>query len=352
MTDVTLYMPLVDLTHMSKFDFTYIRFTESFRKPVMPKKRLAGSSSRGYKRRRTGRSRSRPSRSVYRHYKSHGYSNRASRGMRNRTMAIQRAVFTNNYKLIAFTVDYTFHFSYSSGSTLPSKYAWVLAFNGNGMLRPFEDAQSYYTHWTMREQATGSAGDPGRPVEGFNRWIGGTGITATAPYQKYVVKGAKLTANLTPMGRNGSYPGSEVHDSAFSQHNALCCVPTTDMDKTHFNSSLNDWQNKRGIIQNNVCMVATPSNAAVVNGQQAKITSAISPKKMLGAADLRDDPLNHGTVIDDPSQTVGWFLSLQMRTPKDVTKSYIADHILRVKIDYTALCFDPTEFNSGEILGN
>ena len=41
-TDVTLYMPLVDLTHMSKFDFTYIRFTESFRKPVMPKRDSQG----------------------------------------------------------------------------------------------------------------------------------------------------------------------------------------------------------------------------------------------------------------------------------------------------------------------
>ena len=98
-------------------------------------------------------------------------------------------------------------------------------------------------------------------------------------------------------------------------HNALCCVPTTDMSYASFNSSLNDWQNKRGIIQNNVCMVASPSNVGTVSGQQAKITSAISPKKMLGAADLRDDPLNVGTVTQDPAQTVGWMLSLQMRTP-------------------------------------
>lgn len=266
-------------------------------------------------------------------------------------MAIQRAVFTNSYKLIAFTVDYTFHFSYSSGTTLPSKYAWVLAFNGNGMLRPFENAQSSYTHWTMREQSTGGAGDPGRPVQGFNRWIGGTGVAATAPYQKYVIKGAKLSANLTPTGRNSAYPGQSVPDTAFSHHNALCVVPTTDMDFTSFNSSLNDWQNKRGVVQSNICMVSQMTGGAMVNAQQAKITSGISPKKMLGAADLRDDPLNIGTVNADPAQTCGWMLSLQMRTPKDVTKTYISDHILRVKIDYTALCFDPTEFNSGEIIG-
>jgi hypothetical protein len=265
-------------------------------------------------------------------------------------MAIQRAVFTNNYKLVSFTIDYTFHFSYASGSTLPSKYAWVLAFSGNGMLRPFNNAQSDYTHWSMREQDTGGNGDPGRPVEGFNRWIGGDAMLPTAPYQKYVVKGAKLTANLTPIGRNATYPGTSVPDSAFSHHNALMIVPTTDPKFDSYNAAIGHWQKKRGVIQGNTCMPASPSNASIVSGQQVKLSSGISPKKMLGAADLRDDPLNVGIVNQDPPQALGWMLALQMRTPKDVTKSYIGDHILRVKIDYTALCFDPTEFNSAEII--
>jgi len=244
-------------------------------------------------------------------------------------MAIQRAVFTNNYKLIGFTVDYTFHFSYSSTSTLPSKFAWILCFNGNGMLRPFTDAESDYTHWTMREQNSAGAGDPNRAVEGFGRWIGNEGVTATAPYTKYVIKGSKLTANLTPMGRNASYPDpAAVQDKFFSTHNALVCVPTTDPSLADFNAALPHWQNKRGVVQSNVCMVASPSNAAVVGGQQVKMSSGISPKKMLGAADLRDDPLNVGSVLQDPTKRVGWMLSLQMRTPKDVTKTYIADHTI------------------------
>lgn len=264
-------------------------------------------------------------------------------------MAIQRAVFTNNYKLIGFTVDYTFHFRYAVSSTQGTVFAWVLAFNGNGMLRPFENAQSIYTNWNMVEQSHGTAGDPGRAVDGFSRWIGGTGSVATAPYQKYVIKGAKLTANLTPMARSSSI-GDAVHDSQFHHHNALMICPTTDMNQAHWNSSIAHWQQKRGIIQNNVNMPSSPSNVAITQPQQAKISSGISPKKMLGAADLRDDPLNVGTFIQDPAQSVGWMLSLQSRTPQDVSRSYFTDHILRVKIDYTALCFDPTEFNSGEII--
>lgn len=317
-------------------------------KSTMPTKRKAGRTfSRPYRRRRTRGARR--GRSVYKHYKSHGYGGKVAKGMHNRTMAIQRAVFTNNYKRIAFTVDYTFHFHYASGQTQGSAFAWLLAFNANGMLRPFENSQSIYTHWNMVEQKHGTAGDPGRAVDGFGRWLGVTGTVATSPYQKYVVKGAKLTANLTPMARS-SVIGSEVPDSHFHHHNALMIVPTTDMNHTNFNSAIFDWQQKRGVMQNNLNMPSAASNVATINPQQAKMSSGISPKKMLGAADLRDDPLNVGTASQDPAQSVGWMLSLQSRTPRDSTKGYFADHILRVKIDYTALLFDPTEFNSGEII--
>lgn len=299
------------------------------------------------RRRRTTRSKGR---SVYKHYKSHGYGGKAAIGMRNRTMAIQRAVFTNNYKLIAFTVDYTFHFHYTSGSSLGSAFAWILAFNGNGMYRPFENAQSIYTNWSMREQESGVTGDPQRAVEGFSRWIGDeASVSPSAPYAKYVVKGAKLTANLTPMNRSTAI-GEAVTDSMFHHHNALMCVPTTDIDSTNFNAGISAWQSKRGVIQNNVNMASASSNVGIVNTQQAKIISGISPKKMLGAADLRDDPLNVGTYNTDPAQQCGWMLALQSRIPKDVTRGYFPDHILRVKIDYTALCFDPSSFNSGEII--
>jgi len=314
---------------------------------TMPKKRYSSQRGRAMRRRRTGRSKGR---SVYKHYKSHGYSGKVSTGMKNRTMAIQRSVFTNNYKLIAFTVDYTFHFRYASGSTQGSTFAWILAFNGNGMLRPFENAQSIYSHWNMVEQKTGTAGDPGRAVDGFSRWIGGTSVIATAPYQKYVVKGAKLSANLTPMARNSDYPGTAVQDSQFHHHNALMCVPTTVLDQTKFNASIFDWQQKRGVIQNNINMPSAPSNVQITSPQQAKIVSGISPKKMLGAADLRDDPENHGTAIMDAPNSCGWMLALQSRTPRDSGRGFFSDHILRVKIDYTALCFDPTLFNSGEII--
>ena len=316
----------------------------------MPTKRKAGRSfSRPFRRRRTRGARR--GRSVYKHYKSHGYGGKAAIGMRNRTMAIQRAVFTNNYKLVAFTVDYTFNFKYNVTSTQGSAFAWILAFNGNGMLRPFENAQSIYTHWNMVEQKSGTAGDPGRAVDGFGRWIGSTGVTATAPYQKYVIKGAKLTANLTPTQKSSTLGGGAVTDAMFHHHNALMVCPTTDMNHTNWNSAIYDWQQKRGIIQNNVNMASNLSSVGLANPQQAKISCGISPKKMLGAADLRDDPLNVGTGSQDPAQSVGWMLSLQSRTPRDATKGYFSDHILRVKIDYTALLFDPTEFNSGEIIG-
>lgn len=268
--------------------------------------------------------------------------------MYNRTMAIQRAVFTNNYKLVAFTVDYTFQFHYNRAATQGTAFAWILAFNGNGMLRPFENGQSIYSGWDMVEQQHGTAGDPSRAVDGFGRWIGASELHPTAPYQKYVVKGAKLTANLTPTSKSSSIEATDAH---FHFHNALCVCPTTDMNQASFNASLPHWQQKRGIIQNNVNMPSNLSSVGLANPQQAKISSGISPKKMLGAADLRDDPLNVGTGAQDPAQTCGWMLSLQSRTPQDSTKGYFADHILRVKIDYTALLFDPTEFNSGEIIG-
>lgn len=315
----------------------------------MPKKRLSGRiSRRPYKRRRTRGARS--GRSVYKHYKSHGYGGRLATGMRNRTMAIQRAIFTNNYKLIAFTVDYTFHMHYNRASTQGSAFAWILAFNGNGMLRPFENSQSIYAGWNMVEQQHGTAGDPSRAVDGFGRWIGASELSPTAPYQKYVIKGAKLTANLTPMSKSSAIPNT-VTDAMFHHHNALCVCPTTDMNHSSFNASLPHWQQKRGIIQNNLNMASNLSSVGLANPQQAKISSGIAPKKMLGAADLRDDPLNVGTGAQDPAQSCGWMISLQSRTPQDSTRGYFADHILRVKIDYTALCFDPTEFNSGEIIG-
>lgn len=315
----------------------------------MPSKRRAGHiTSRRFKRRRTRGSRR--GRSVYKHYKSHGYRGKVSTGMRNRTMAIQRAVFTNNYKLVAFTVDYTFHFHYAVSSTQGTSFAWVLAFNGNGMLRPFENAQSLYSHWNMVEQQHGTAGDPSRAVDGFGRWLGVTGTNATAPYTKYVIRGAKLTANLTPMSRSDNIGGA-VTDSQFHHHNALMICPTTDMNVANWNTSIAHWQQKRGVMQNNINMASNLSSIGIANPQQAKMSSGISPKKMLGAADLRDDPLNVGNASQDPAQSVGWMLSLQSRTPKDESKGFFTDHILRVKIDYTALLFDPTEFNSGDIIG-
>lgn len=264
----------------------------------------------------------------------------------NRALAIQRATFVPQTKLLEFVYDETFLLRGNGldkdTNSMGLQFTIMNVGAGPAYLGPF---------WGAYDQAV-SAQQSDRsltaPVQGWDRWF--SSVTAsTSPYRRSMVVGGKYEVRSEILPRTDNVADADMvrllaTTSYVTNKYGGVSVPSDQM-------TISETEGFRGVKRNNIVV---PSGMGG-NGGSSSVTQQTlqkgkwSTKKLFGVTNLKDNmdrfATNYTEAYVPPSEgatlTIGYFDRIKDSDTAGLAHKVMPDIIARVKISYIVLASNP-----------
>ena len=269
----------------------------------------------------------------------------------NRALAIQRATFTPQTKMVEFVYDETFLLRGNGidkdTNTMGLQFSLSDLEGGPGK-SPFWGA---YNASISAQQSDRSLT---APIEGWSRWMSSRQPTATAPYSRAMVVGGKYEVRTELLPRTDNVADADMV-RLLAQASYIATRQGGTGDSALNDSMLiSDVENFRDVKRNNLVvpngMGSNGSSSSVA--QQTFQKGKWSTKRLFGVSDLSDNQDRFSgcycgsappyTAPEEPVRlNIGYYDRIKDGSTNILAHKAMPDIVTRVKINFLVLLSDP-----------